>query len=843
MSATAVSRDRRQLLLAPEAAFNGIDYVEVAANQTELYVHFLNTVAVAGTLTGKSPVMISGGEVIQSVAVDPIDQTTAFGADSEGRPILTLSVPAPGDFSTYQLAISSKALDPFFASVPFSFKASCPTTLDCATPPPTCPAPAAEPVAIDYLAKDFSSFTKALSEFSAGRYPAWVERSEADLGMVLMEALAAFADELSYLQDRVSAESSIVTATQRLSVLRHARLVDYEPAPATVATTVLQIDVNAAGPITTPLHCRAVAADGSAIDFEVGEGLADPKTGAEQPIEFPVDPRWNRYQHAGGSPGDANLPANLPAYWWDDSQICLAAGATELYVSGHGHAFYPGQQLLLETTPNESADPPVRELIELSRAAGRAPVETSDELRGEEVTQLFLASPTTLDHDLSATALAGNLVPAVQGLRTIDWFYVPHAPEAQPQEQSAQALAAERAGAASAPGPTPLPAVVRFGANWTPQDPLADYRYCLAGNPLAWISKGSEDGDTAVPAIPELVLTDRTAPEDPKLWVFSRWLLDAEEDDRSFTLTPERYSPVLTSDGATFYDYDGDEGTTIRFGDGVFGAAPDPGTLFSALYRVGGGLIGNVPADTIVNVVPGQAQSALVISCTNPLPASGGTEAETIAQVADRAPQKFAAEPLRVVQAGDYVAAAQSLPFVQQAGTTFRWTGSWLTVFTAANPIGSEQPSLEELEELTELLDRRRLAGYESYVLPPRYVSIDLSLVVCAEPSYFASDVQEAVLARLRPGPLPGGGYGFFDHSQWSFGQPLEPSALFAAVQSCIGVAGVYAAEYRERGVQLEWTELPATPLSFAPDQLLRVGNDPSRPEAGSLAVSVKGGK
>jgi hypothetical protein len=836
MSPATASRDRRQLLLAQGAAFNGIDYVEVAADQTQLSIHFLNTVPVAGTLIGQTPVTITGGEVIQSVAVNPFDQATAFSADSEGRPILMLSVPAPGDFSTYQLTIASKALDPFFANVAFSFKATCPTDLDCASVPPTCPAPATEPLAIDYLAKDFSSFTRALSEFSASRYPAWVERSEADLGMVLMEALAALADELSYLQDRISAESSIATATQRLSVVRHARLVDYEPAPATVATAVLQLDVNAAATITTPLHCRALAADGSTVDFEVGEGLTDPSTGAEQPIEFSVDPRWNRYQHGGSSDGSPNLPA----YWWDDSKLCLPAGATELYVAGHGHAFYPGQQLLLDTAPSESADPPVRELVKLSK--GRAPVETNDELRGEEVTQLFLASPTTLDHDLSATALAGNLVPAAQGLRTTDWFYVPHAPEAREQEQHAQTLAAERAGAAL-PAPTPLPAVVRVGPNWTPQDPLVDYRYCLTGNPLAWIARGREDGDTTVPATPELILTDQTSPADPKLWTFSRWLLDAEEDDRCFTLTPERYSPVLTAGGTTYFDYDGDDGSTIRFGDGAFGATPEPGTLFNVLYRVGGGLGGNVPADTIVNVAPGQPQSGLVISCTNPLPASGGAEAETLTQVADRAPQKFAAEPLRAVQAGDYVAAAQSLPFVQQAGTTFRWTGSWLTVFTTANPIEREQPNLEQLEELTELLDRRRLAGYESYVLPPRYVSIDLALVVCAEPAYFASDVQAAVLTRLRPGALPAGGYGFFDHSQWSFGQPLEPSALFAAVQSCTGVAGVYAAEYRERGVQLEWTELPNTPLAFAPDQLLRVDDDPSRPEAGSLAVTVKGGK
>ena len=67
----------------------------------------------------------------------------------------------------------------------------------------------------------------------------------ADLGVVLMEALAALGDELSYYQDRVLGEATIETATQRRSIVRHARLVDYEPTPATVATTVLQLQVNA----------------------------------------------------------------------------------------------------------------------------------------------------------------------------------------------------------------------------------------------------------------------------------------------------------------------------------------------------------------------------------------------------------------------------------------------------------------------------------------------------------------------------------------------------------------------------------------------------------------------
>ena len=251
MTTPPPTRHRRQLLLAPGAPFNGIDYVYVAPSQTTLLVHFLNAVPVRGHLYDQQAA-ITGGEAVTGIRINPIDETTDWTADREGpagpdahggRAGGLLDLPADH--------LQRPDLDPFFDSVPFTFKANLPTTLDCAAPAPGRPAPAAEQARIDYLAKDFTSFRQALSEFSALRYPAWVERSEADLGVVLMEVLAAMADELSYYQDRVSAESTIQTATQRLSVVRHARLVDYEPAPATVATTVLQLDV-AAPPASSP---------------------------------------------------------------------------------------------------------------------------------------------------------------------------------------------------------------------------------------------------------------------------------------------------------------------------------------------------------------------------------------------------------------------------------------------------------------------------------------------------------------------------------------------------------------------------------------------------------------
>ncbi len=802
MSAGPPSRDRRQLLLAPGAALNGIDFVEVADDQTHLEVHFLNAVALRGTLSGTAPVTITGGVV--PVAVGAITEETDWSADSQGRPVLALTASAPGDFSTYRLTIVSTALDPFFDWAPVNFKVNCPNILDETASRPGPATTEAPPVPIDYLAKDFVSFRQALSEFSALRYPAWVERSEADFGVVLMEALAAVADELSYYQDRVAAEATIQTATQRLSVLRHSRLVDYEPAPATTATTLLQLEVSSSGTgawtIDTPLLCRALGADGSIIDFE----LEDPATGLAGPTSFSVDARWNR--------------ANLAPYYWDDSQRQLLAGASDFYLVGHGLGLSAGQQLLLDSPAPDTADPPVRELVVVSSTE-----ETSDPLvtAGAQLTRVFLVAPTTDDHDLFSTAVAGNLVPAVQGTRMSEQFAIP--------------------GAEPGPGAPAARALVRLAAGSTPSDPIPDYRYCLSSGPLAWIASAALDEATTVPALPEIVLRQVDGPDGaPPPWSFERWLLDAGAADLVFTLTPEQYSPVLTANGTTWFDYDGDGGTTVRFGDGTFAASPPPGTVFDVSYRVGGGSVGNVPADTVVSVAPGQAQGSIVTACTNPFPAGGGQDGETLAQVRARAPQAFAAVPLRAVRTEDYATAAQQLPWVQQAGASFRWTGSWLTVLVSADPLDNEEPTVAQLESLTQLLDGQRLAGYEAYVVAPRYVSVDLEVTVEGNPSAFGSDVSAAVLARLEPGA--GSPIGFFDHANWGFGQSLESSALLAAIQACPGVGGVDMVRYRQRGVQLDWAPLPET-LGFAPDQILRVDNDPSRPEAGTLAVTVVGSK
>lgn len=144
--------------------------------------------------------------------------------------------------------------------------------------------------------------------------------------------------------------------------------------------------------------------------------------------------------------------------------------------------------------------------------------------------------------------------------------------------------------------------------------------------------------------------------------------------------------------------------------------------------------------------------------------------------------------------------------------------------------------------ELIDLLNRYRLAGYESYVPAPRYVAFDLIIRLCAKPDAFRGDVETAVLARLGSAPLPDGTLGFFQVDNFTFGVPLERSALAAAVQSAYGVAGILSIQVRRRGVTPGFVFMPDA-IPVGGDEIVRVDNDPNQPEFGSLKVIVEGGK
>ena len=179
--------------------------------------------------------MLSGGRRIRDVKIQTVRVNRQ--ADPTLDDYLEIRVNKPGDFSDYTLSLVNvvdgqptnepmDGFDPRYSRVTFSFKASCPTDLDC-KPSCTCPPPARPQPDIDYLAKDYESFRQLILDRLALTMPAWQETHAPDLGITLVELLAYVGDYLSYYQDAVATEAYLGTARQRISVRRHARLVDY----------------------------------------------------------------------------------------------------------------------------------------------------------------------------------------------------------------------------------------------------------------------------------------------------------------------------------------------------------------------------------------------------------------------------------------------------------------------------------------------------------------------------------------------------------------------------------------------------------------------------------------
>ncbi len=262
------SPERREKLLA-NGSINGIDWIDVLDSnvpavppgatpiprQRLLLVHCFLPVPstftsanvridggvriTVGVLWAFPAALFVAGQVDTSVVVAPqqtaIKTLVSSWPASEQTTVLVVrtgpgDTDGEGDLSTYTLTIvpsgATQAFDPKFASIGFSFKVECPKSFDCA-PDTACPPETQAEPRIDYLAKDYPGFRRLMLDRLDLLMPGWSERNPADVGVMLVELLAYAADQLSYYQDAVGTEAYLGTARSRISVRRHARLLDY----------------------------------------------------------------------------------------------------------------------------------------------------------------------------------------------------------------------------------------------------------------------------------------------------------------------------------------------------------------------------------------------------------------------------------------------------------------------------------------------------------------------------------------------------------------------------------------------------------------------------------------
>lgn len=876
-----VCRDtQREELIRASRILNGIDYVEYKyveykanSGQTRtrhfLFVQFFRPlpqsprhgpVGAYGLTTQPDLVRIEGGVRIVNIRVLHVSLDSGQ---------LKIEVDRQGDFSTYWLLLGWQhkdghwkhvigALDPQFSRAPVNFRASCSVDFDCRQVE-ICPPERRQEPLIDYLAKDYASFRQLLLDLIPQRNPEWLERNPADLGIALVELLAYTGDHLSYFQDAVANEAYLDTARQRISAKRHARLIDYQMHDGRNAWTFVHFTVTSKG--TIPQNTKVLSRITSPLQNQTSLPGVVIQEGSVATEAFASDPALVRVRAF-----ETTFPLNVHPenseiflHTWGNRECCLPRGATSAYVysldpSDPQQAVRPqidkdnfllekGDLLLLEEIkgPNAGApaDPAHRQVVQLVDVEETKDPAFQDQLangqlqvrRNDNDTPLPLLRVTWRQEDALAFPLClstqpdgqdpvanisvarGNIVLADHGLTV-------HDPQSPP-------VAAD----------TPFRLRLKQGPLTMQCQPEAvPYEVDLVTEAVSLTTPRTTLSGEARRAQPALALLVHSS-TDPEVWTPVPDLLSSSAFDKHFVV-----------------DVDNGGRATLRFGDGVYGQEPVEGTTFTAWYRVGNGRAGNIGSEALAHIVQPTTVTdwPSILAVRNPLPAQEGTDPETIEEVRQFAPAAFRAELFRAVTEADYTAAARKIPGIAGAVATFRWTGSWYTVFVGVDPRNPADvitesggrtflvPSFER--RVRDGLTRYKLAGYDLEICSGEYVPLAIDLELCIGLDHFRGDVAEAVYQVLSNRINPDRTFGFFHPDHFTFGQAVYLSKLYAAVEAVEGVNSVMVTRFQRFG-KVAAGELEAGVLPIGPWEIARLDNDPNFMERGVLRISAKGGK
>jgi hypothetical protein len=807
-------------------------------------------------------VRIEGGRRIRDIRVVKVEIDRAH--DPELDDCLRITLDRFGDFSTYRVCLVQKGkdtsggaiylpypgIDPRYACLDFSFKVDCPSDLDCKQAP-DCPPDVFSAPEINYLAKDYASFRQLIFDRLALIMPDWQERHVPDLGVTLVELLAYAGDYLSYYQDAVATEAYLDTARQRISVRRHARLVDYrlhEGNNARAWVTVWTANDS------EPLHAK---------DFYFITGVPDLPSFNGHTVRHADLERVPAEAYEVFEPlvDDAQAEVRFRAahsrilfYTWGDNECCLPRGATRATLLDEAPLPAPTEGTPVPPVKEGSAAPPVKpgRVLDLKErdvlifeemlgpttgnAADADPAHRHavrltkvtqgiDQLLGKQVLEIEWAAQDALPFSLCLSArlpapdcrwidnvsvARGNVVLVDHG-RTLSESLGPVETKARIGDCACEGSVVESALIAAPFRPALREAPLTFG------QPLA------AHAPASALL--TQDPRLALPRVTLTEVMADAGAEAP-VWLPRFDVLASGPDERDFIA-----------------EIDDDGRAHLRFGDGELGRQPSAGTHFAATYRAGNGPAGNVGRDTIVYIVQrSRALGGGTLKPRNPLPARHGMAPEPVVEAKLQAPHAFRLRRERAIIAEDYAELAQRHAKIQRAAAELRWMGSWYEARVAVDPLHSEEAGVTLLEEITAYLYRYRRMGHDLAVLPARYVPLDIALEICVLPHYLRGHVKAELLKAFGNRRLVDGRLGSFHPDNLSFGDGIYLSKLIATAKAVQGVETAKITRLRRLHASAG-DEIDSGVLTIGPMEVAQLDNDPSFPENGKLELILRGGR
>lgn len=381
-------------------------------------------------------------------------------------------------------------------------------------------------------------------------------------------------------------------------------------------------------------------------------------------------------------------------------------------------------------------------------------------------------------------------------------------------------------------------AATNLTLRWAGINAVPSRQYAMVnGEPLG-VGDGSPDQQRRLgraPVLPGSVLITGITGDTARDWREIDDILAAGPEIPLPDAPPARQGPtdVFTLDA---------EAAVISFGDGLTGRRPAAGEVLYASYGWSNGAAGNVGAGALKAgplLLPG-------LTGTNPLPMTGGTDAESLAAAEKHIPRVIQHRD-RLVTAADFRSIAWRTPGVAVgridvlpaahpdiAPVTVGTAPGAVTLlaipaFDAAHP-AAPRGDRAFLDALCRQLDPRRLVTTELVIRGPEYVGLWISVGIDIAGGHGAAEVAAAVTARLTAflSPLPPPGTSldqlipplFAGEPEpgvagWPLGRAVQARGLLAEVARTAGVVAVVnlllarGAEPAADSVPLSGLELP----------------------------------
>lgn len=866
---TALSVTERYRILECRGLANGIRFVFVslAAGVATLEVEFFNRnylKKIIDKYNAESPVdpsvarrlfSISGGHrliagpAVGQVQVRTIAKSADFDAPNSTQPTtLVLTVKPIGDYSTYTLSVNAGEfpaadpviMDPVVNEIDFKFRPGC-FNINCAPDWKPAPRPPDEPV-IDYLAKDYDSFRHTMIAALLQRVPDWQPSSEADLDEVLLDLFSAAADELSDYQDRVMNEAYLASARKRVSLARHARLMDYHIHQGNQASAWLAVEVALAQP--SEPQVGATNQYFLSDSFKVWSG-----TPTEDAASVVFLTRTEQRVH--------QLVNRMGLYTWSDSIPSLAAGDTTadltLFLDDVTPATDQASALVVQTLIRSGVVTHLLIQEHLNPATG---TENGRNPRRRQLLQLLPGND-------GAEAMFDPMTGPPSNAK---WFV-----RVRWDEQDK--LRSHYCFTVDCPGTGKVENVSLFHGNLVEvhHGRLRTAVFKESGTPLAgtdqsyyerigkWDLRDERMGKWGtICALPDHPLAYRNTEPGGDVPALSTLAVSVKQPGGGLDPWDEVPSFIHSDDSGENGDHfvvetDEERLSSVRFGNGKNGKELPENSEVHCTYQVGDGLDGNIGLDRLINFdsPPGTFRKleagamastgdGQILRAWNPFDVTNGRAPEPAATIIRRAPEAYRVRQLRAITLQDYVNRAEELPTVSRAAARYAWSGSWRSVQITIDPVGTTVLTEAARTDIARYLNAVRLIGEDLEIRPPVFVPLEIHVSLCAGVDYWPEDLKSILEQEFSDGWTPDGRRGFFHPDVWTFGQQLKASQIAGRILAVEGVEHIITVTMRR------WNG-PATMsdeiTSVASNEILQVVNDPDHQEKGFIDFKVLGGR